>query len=134
MLLYTLCGIGLLTLILTIVTKIFNLYGNLTIRKTICIGLLLTCFLGIFNITLTGIYHSKLNDLQDRYEDLMIYHNTVSESTNEYVRFDYYNKILDYNNDYTRLENASNGLIAGYLVPKNWNESISRIEFLLYED
>lgn len=42
---------------------------------------------------------------QERYNELMIYKQTVEQSTNEYVRWDYYNKVLDWNEYYE--ENAN---------------------------
>ena len=42
---------------------------------------------------------------QERYNELMIYKQTVEQSTNEYVRWDYYDKVLDWNEHYE--ENAN---------------------------
>lgn len=42
---------------------------------------------------------------QERYNELMIYKQTVEQSTNEYVRWNYYDKILDWNEYYE--ENAN---------------------------
>ena len=37
---------------------------------------------------------------QERYNELMIYKQTVEQSTNEYVRWNYYDKVLDWNEHY----------------------------------
>lgn len=42
---------------------------------------------------------------QERYDELMIYKQTVEQSTNEYVRWNYYDKVLDWNEHYE--ENAN---------------------------
>ena len=42
---------------------------------------------------------------QERYNELMIYKQTVEQSINEYVRWNYYDKILDWNEYYE--ENAN---------------------------
>ena len=42
---------------------------------------------------------------QERYNELMIYKQTVEQSTNEYVRWNYYDKVLDWNEYYE--ENAN---------------------------
>lgn len=42
---------------------------------------------------------------QERYNELMIYKQTVEQSTNEYVRWNYYGKVLDWNEHYE--ENAN---------------------------
>jgi hypothetical protein len=42
---------------------------------------------------------------QERYNELMIYKQTVEQSTNEYVRWNYYDKVLDWNEHYE--ENAN---------------------------
>ena len=44
---------------------------------------------------------------QKRYNELMIYKQTVEQSTNEYVRWNYYNKVVDWNEHYEKNVNST---------------------------
>lgn len=69
-----------------------------------------------------------------KYEDLMLYYTTVNNSTNEYVRYNYYDKVQDYNEYYTRLVGYKDDFWIGNLVDESWLDGCGLIDFQLHGD
>jgi hypothetical protein len=70
---------------------------------------------------------------QKRYNELMIYKQTVEQSTNEYVRWNYYNKVVDWNEHYEKNVNYTESFWFG---PYQYNvlEGTALIDFQLRGD
>ena len=134
MILYALAAVGLLTAVLIIVMIIFGLLKHNILQKVMVWGIFITIVLGIINIAILGTYRSDTKKLNETYDNLILYHSTISESKNEYIRFDYYSKVLDYNKEYEQAKKASTSLLTGNLMPDSWIDDINRIEFLLLEE
>lgn len=117
-----------------ICTAVFGLQKNKTMCR-VCAVCLLLCVTGmsIFGIGL-ACTNSDANKAVAQYEDLMLYYNTVNHSSNEYVRYDYYNKVQAYNTFYQNLIEATEDPMFGCLYPKNWYVNISSIDFQLHGD
>ena len=123
-----------LTAIAIVVTVIFGYQKNATMRKIIAIGLAASLLLGGFAIVFGGIVGNTANELATTYHDLVLYQSTVEHSTNEYVRYDYYDKVVEYNEAYVDYMVAAQGKWLGGLYPANWDEGIAIIDFQLHGD
>jgi glucan phosphoethanolaminetransferase (alkaline phosphatase superfamily) len=76
---------------------------------------------------------NTVDNLANEHQTLMLYYNAVQYSDNEYMRFDYYNRVNDFNARYAAaVENAKSPWV-GIFYPPNWSESICPIEFHLNE-
>lgn len=117
-----------------ICTATLELQKNKTMRR-ICTICLLLC---IINMGIFGIGRACTNfdtgKAVAQYKDLMLYYNTVNYSSNEYVRYDYYNKVQAYNAFYQNLIEVTEDPIFGCLYPKNWYTAIGPIDFQLHGD
>lgn len=80
---------------------------------------------------LLPITHNIVSDLREEHDALMLYHDTIDQCYNEYVRFDFYQRVMDYNERYAAVQKDSNSLWIGEFYPKGWDTEILPIEFLL---
>ena len=100
--------IGFIALLVFIVAVVF--YYKVPERKDIAqptagiAGVMAVLLVGFWILTVC-LAPVALAANQDRYNELMIYKQTVEQSTNEYVRWNYYDKVLDWNEHYE--ENAN---------------------------
>jgi hypothetical protein len=131
---YVLLAILICTAATIICTMGFGMQKDKMMRSICMIGLIL-CMIGT---SIFGICHACANSDTKRivaqYEDLMLYYNTVNYSSNEYVRYDYYNKVQAYNTTYQILIEATEDPVFGCLYPKNWYADIGPIDFQLHGD
>ena len=123
-----------LTAIAIVVTVIFGYQKNATMRKIIAIGLAASLLLSGFAIVFGGIVGNTADELAATYHDLVLYKTTVEHSTNEYVRYDYYDKVVKYNEAYIDYMVAAQSKWLGGLYPANWDENIAIIDFQLHGD
>jgi len=131
---YVLLAILICTAAAIVCTAVFGMQKNKTMRSICAIGLLL-CVIGmsVFGIG-RACTNSDINKTIAQYEDLTLYFNTVNYSSNEYVRYDYYNKVQTYNATYQNLIEATEDPVFGCLYPKNWFANIGPIDFQLHGD
>jgi hypothetical protein len=123
-----------LTAIAIVVTAIFGYQKNVTMRKLIAFGLCASLLLSGFAIVFGGIVANTADELTATYNDLILYQTTVEQSTNEYVRYDYYDKVVAYNEAFADYVIASQDKWLGGLYPANWDEGIALIDFQLHGD
>lgn len=77
---------------------------------------------------------SDIERLTARYDDLMLYYNTVVYSDNEYVRYDYYDKVNAYNEWYERTIRDSESKWSGWFYSDEDLAKIHPIDFTLHGD
>lgn len=79
--------------------------------------------------------HRSLEALAADYEELTLYQNLVDESYNEYVRFDFYNRIQEYNEAYNKyVANCDSAwLNCFYTQTKLDNAGVAEISFYLHD-
>lgn len=100
--------IGFIALVVFIIAVVF--YYRVPERKDIAqptagiAGAVAVLIIGFWILTIF-LSPVALAANQERYNELMIYKQTVEQSTNEYVRWNYYGKVLDWNEHYE--ENAN---------------------------
>lgn len=123
-----------LTTILFTVGVVFGYMRKDSFRKAIMVGVILSVILGTFaGISMAGTA-SEARDLAQTYEDLIVYQSTVENSTNEYVRYHYYEKICAYNERFKDYQEKSNSKWFGALYPSDWALNIDLINFTLNGD
>lgn len=131
---YVLLAILICTAAAIVCTAVFGMQKNKTMRSICAIGLMLCAIgMGIFGIG-RACTNSDTNRAIAQYKDLTLYYNTVNYSSNEYVRYDYYNKVQEYNATYQNLIEATEDPVFGCLYPQNWFANIGPIDFQLHGD
>lgn len=70
------------------------------------VALVLIPSLVIFGIWCGALFSAADNraDNQEEYRQLILYQHTVENSTNEYLRFDYYNRVQEWNERYNEIK------------------------------
>lgn len=132
-LIYALLAALLVTAALYIVSIIFG-YKNKLIRSTRSICATLCLILFVLSLAFGFGVRGDITNAHKRYDELMLYYNTVNYSTNEYVRYDYFDKVEAYNHWYDRLEEDSTSWFLSAFFPRGWNENFGSISFQLHGD
>ena len=104
---------------------------------------------GLGGVTISGIFlfftfitiaiansdvNARISAMYDTYDNLMLYHETVETSTNEFVRFDYHEKVEEYNAAYDFNLAESEGAVFGWLYLPGWDDGLDYIDFELHGD
>ena len=101
-------------------------------------GVIIDGMLLLFTFVAVAIANSDVNArisyMYDTYDNLMLYHETVEASTNEYVRFDYHEKVEAYNAAYDFNLAESEDAVFGWLYPTGWDSGLDYIDFQLHGD
>lgn len=77
---------------------------------------------------------ARVNRLEAEYDNIMLYYNTVSNSPNEYVRYDFYNRVNEFNANYEDIVERSKSIWVGAFFDKDWSNEIAPIVFELHGD
>ena len=101
------------------------------LNKGILVAAALALILGTVSIVAGAVCDNDINDLKAESEHINLYYNTVLYTDNEYVRFDFYQRVQDYNDSYAELQEKSKSIWIGAFYPKGWDTEILPIEFLL---
>lgn len=78
--------------------------------------------------------NTRISAMHSTYDNLMLYREIVEDSTNEYVRFDYYEKVEGYNAAYDFNLAESEDTMFGWLYNDGWDSGIDYIDFQLHGD
>ena len=73
-------------------------------------------------------------NLKSTHDELMLYHQTVTNSTNEYIRNHYYGEVQEYNRNYEKALNANKNIFYNVFYPDSLFKEISIINFELRRD
>lgn len=123
--------IALLLLASTIVVRGIFKPKWVWLNKVILVAAALALILGTVSIVAGAVCDNDINDLKAESEHINLYYNTVLYTDNEYVRFDFYQRVQDYNDSYAELQEKSKSIWIGAFYPKGWDTEILPIEFLL---
>ena len=105
------------------------------IAKFIMIGAFVVALMSILlAISMGAGARSDLQSMAEQYDDLMLYYNTVVYSDNEYVRYDYFNKVKTYNENYDAIIRASESKWTGWFYPAEEIAKLNTIDFTLHGD
>lgn len=121
--------------ILTVVAAITIFLHPTWLAKNIVIYGIIACIvLGIICGTCTAILRSDIETAKAEYDDLMLYYYTVETSNNEYLRYDYYNKVNAFNNEYNRLVAVSESKWSNWFCDQTALAEFGTIDFALHGD
>lgn len=126
---YVLLAILLVTIAATVCMLAFDMQKNKTFRFWTHIGIIISGILIAFSMILGSIYRNDIDKLKAQYNDIMLYHEVVSECNNEQVRFGHYEKISEFNKAYNEMVAAESNVWFGGLLPSNWSEDMAVINF-----
>ena len=103
---------------------IFRSEGSLN-AVILCAILLLLWFMLVSASSST--INARIGEIHDTYD-------TVETSTNEYIRFDYYEKVVEYNSAYDFNLAENEGAWFGWLYPSGWDDGLDYIDFQLHDN
>lgn len=101
------------------------------LNKVILVAAAFALVLGTVSVIAGAVCDNDINNLKAESEHINLYYNTVLYTDNEYVRFDFYQRVQDYNDSYAELQEKSKSIWIGAFYPKGWDTEILPIEFLL---
>lgn len=101
------------------------------LNKVILVAAVLAIALGTVSIVAGAVCSNDISSLKAESEYINLYYNTVLYTDNEYVRFDFYQRVQDYNASYTELQEKSQSIWIGAFYPRDWDTEILPIEFWL---
>lgn len=101
------------------------------LRRVIVAMIALAVICGIATGIVIGGGHGEINHLKAEYDKLTLYQTVVEQTDNEYVRFDFYQSVMEYNKKYEKVVDTAQSIWFGVLYPKGWAEQIAPIEFYL---
>ena len=111
-----------LTIILFVILVAFILiliYSNNNSRSTVGISLAIVIVISAVLITIgcTQLDSHNVNEVNlARYEELLIYRDTVDKSTDELLRYNFYNKVQEWNNEYAQYVETRNSSFTNWFV------------------
>lgn len=125
--------VALIALAAVIVRIVFNprwAWLNRIIIVFVALSIVLVTIIGVAN----GVCRSTIKDLAADYETLTLYQSIVETCNNEYVRFDFYERVNDYNRMYADAAKQSENPWLDAFFPKDWTATILPIDFQLHGD
>lgn len=104
------------------------------LRRVIVAMVALSVICGIATGIVIGGSHGEINYLKAERDKLALYQTVVEQTDNEYVRFDFYQDVMEYNAKYENAVDKAQSIWLGALYPKDWAEQVAPIEFYLNGD
>ena len=101
------------------------------LRRVIIAMIALSVVCGIGSGIIIGGANAEINHMRAEYNKLALYQTVVEQTENEYVRFDFYQSVTEYNARYENVVDKAQSVWLGALYPKDWAEQIAPIEFHL---
>ena len=101
------------------------------LNKGILVAGAFALVLGTVSIVAGAVCDNDISILKAESEHINLYYNTVLYTDNEYVRFDFYQRVKDYNVRYTNLQDNTESAWIGAFYPKGWDSEIGLIDFML---
>ena len=102
------------------------------LNRIIATALVISLALATVSIVGSAAYNSAAEKVQEHYDTIMLYYDTIDNCRNEYVRFDFYTRVQDYNAEYLKTQEKAEDMWFGKLFPSNWNENCKTIDFELH--
>ena len=122
-------------IVIAIVAGITIFLHPTKLAKQIVIGaIILAVIFGIVCLIGMGVVGCDVALAQETYDNLMLYYYTVETSTNEYLRYDYYNKVNEYNECYNELVARSKSLTQNWFFDTAALDKLDTISFTLHGD
>lgn len=124
----------LIALILTaaaiIVPAIFH-YKSKWLFNAMCIGLAICCTLCVSCVCIGNGARNDAAWLKTEAADIQLYYNTIVYSDNEYVRYNFYDRVMEYNRCYEAYKDAVENPVTSWLFDKGVLTGCAPIDFTL---
>lgn len=104
-----------------------------SVNAVIMCAILLLAWFFIVSVNNAEV-NMRIDAIHNTYDNLMLYYETVEASTNEYMRFDYHEKVIEYNSAYDFNLAESENVWFGWLYPSGWDNGLNYIDFQLHGD
>lgn len=117
-----------------VVMLVFGMRTNKTLRRIVATALVGTIISFALCMAIGAGVKADAAKCQAEYTDLMLYYNTVDNSANEYVRYNYFNKVQEYNDWYAKLVAFESDFWIGNLMHESWLDGCGLIDFQLHGD
>ena len=131
-----LLSILLVSLLLAVIAVIVGIAFGYTktkfIRTVVSLCTVVAILSGSVCLGIGCTYNNKVNTLKAEFNDLTLYQPLVEETSNEYIRYDFYDKVNDYNQRYENVANFAENAWFGALVNANWSNGFGPISFYLH--
>lgn len=103
-----------------------RLIGNIAVGAFIA-----SVVLGVLSGILAADFHAQTTELEEEGRVLVLYGDTINASTDEYVRFDFYQRVQEYNENRKGMEKMAKNILFNAFVPDDFSERVLPIEFNL---
>ena len=103
-------------------------------KQVIAIAVVIAFFFGVMSIIGWSCCKSAQEKLVDNYHDLMLYYSTVNYSSNEFVRYDYYERVQAYNERYEQVIENSQSKWSTWFYDAEVLDLAKPIDFTLHGD
>lgn len=131
MILLTTLLVFLLTALATIVVRVIFNPAWPWLNRVIATLLVISLALGVVAVVGLATYNGAAEKIQEQYDTIMLYYDTIDNCRNEYVRFDFYTKVQDYNAEYLKTKEKAENMWFGKLFPSDWDVACGLIDFKL---
>lgn len=128
------CSFAAVVILTTVAAITIFLHPTKLAKQIVAIGILLCIFIGAICGISTAVCRSDIAKAKARYDDLMLYYYTVEMSSNEYLRYDYYNKVNAFNDEYNRLLTVSESKWSNWFCDQAALAEFGTIDFALHGD
>ena len=127
---------GLLTAIVAIIIAAITIFLHPTklAKQVIVIATIIAFFFGVMSLIGLTCCKSAQEKLVDEYNNLMLYYSTVTYSSNEFVRYDYYDKVQTYNKQYEQVMENSQSKWSTWFYDAEVLDLAKPIDFTLHGD
>lgn len=98
---------------------------------TLLILLVITLALGCCNAIAATQADNHRQELMGTYSELTLYQDTISYCGNEYVRFDFYTRVQEYNERYNNYQKLSDSALIGVWYKTDKIADIGIVDFFL---
>lgn len=102
--------------------------------RVIYVMVALSIAMGVAACIAHSVVTHNVNTLQEEYDNIMLYYNTVSNSPNEYVRYNFYNRVNEFNTSYEDAMEQSKSIWVGAFFDNDWSNEMAPIVFELHGD
>ncbi len=131
MILLTILLIALILTTAAIVVPMIFRYRATWLRYVVCVGLAICIAFGITCPCVANSANKTEEWLKQESADILLYYNTVNYSDNEYVRYDFYNRVKEYNRVYAAYQEAVEAPLTSWLYDEDVLTECGLIDFML---
>lgn len=114
-----------------LVVRLVFKYNEAWLNRVVITALCLMIIFGAGCTIGAAVCSGEIAELRAAHDHIMIYYDVVDRCENEYVRFDFYQEVEDYNAAYAATVKSAASPWKDVFYPENWQEEITPIEFYL---